>query len=205
MEINRRAFLGTLLATSLIPLSFDALAIKNRSILLAPFRSQAGYFLGFLNRSGQLEAKIKLPWRGHGLAISPKIGQAVLFSRRPGRFAVVINLMTHGIQYEFATPANRHFYGHGVFSSDGKYLFATENDFENERGVIGIYDAQKNYIRVGEYPSFGIGPHEIILSRDGKTLIVANGGILTHPDFPRQKLNLYNMSLPSVFLIKRQE
>ena len=36
----------------------------------------------------------------------------------------------------------RHFFGHGVFSPDGKLLYATENDFEAARGVIGVYDVR---------------------------------------------------------------
>ncbi|MCG8122835.1 MAG: DUF1513 domain-containing protein, partial [Candidatus Thiodiazotropha taylori] len=42
--------------------------------------------------------------------------------------------------------------------------------------------------------SHGIGPHELKLLNDDKTLVVANGGILTHPDSGRKKLNLDSMS-----------
>ena len=64
----------------------------------------------------------------------------------------------------------------------------------------GVYDIADGFRRVDEYPSGGIGPHEMILLADGKTIAVANGGILTHPDFPRQKLNLASMS-PSLSYI----
>ena len=39
----------------------------------------------------------------------------------------------------------------------------------------------------------GIGPHEVLLLPDGKTLCVANGGILTHPDYGKLELNLDTM------------
>ena len=54
-----------------------------------------------------------------------------------------------------------------------------------------------------ELPSHGIGPHEIALLSDSETLVVANGGIATHPDLPRVKLNLPTMA-PSLCLVDRQ-
>ena len=42
--------------------------------------------------------------------------------------------------------------------------------------------------RIGELASFGVGPHEVVLMPDGATLVVANGGIRTHPDRDRAKL-----------------
>ena len=100
----------------------------------------------------------------------------------------------------FHTPDNRHFYGHGVFSPDGQLLYAAENAFDSSEGVIGIYDATNSFARIGEFPSHGIGPHEIVMMPDGKTLCVANGGIRTHPDQGRQKLNLPTMA-PTIVLI----
>ena len=43
----------------------------------------------------------------------------------------------------FTTPANRHFYGHGVFSRDGRLLYATEHDNETRDGLIGVYNADR--------------------------------------------------------------
>jgi len=100
----------------------------------------------------------------------------------------------------FAPPAARLFCGHGFFSRDGRLLYATENDFDAERGVLGIYDVERGFIRSGEIPTRGIGPHEAILLRNGRFAAVANGGIATHPDYPRMKLNLPEMR-PSVSVI----
>jgi hypothetical protein len=94
----------------------------------------------------------------------------------------------------------RHFYGHGAFSPDGGLLYATENDFDNAAGMIGIYDARDGFRRIGEFPTHGVGPHELILLGDGRTLAIANGGIETHPDFGRAKLNLPTMKPSFVFV-----
>ena len=45
-----------------------------------------------------------------------------------------------------------------------------------------------------EFDSGGTGPHQIQLMPDGHTLAVANGGILTHPQSGRKKLNLATMA-----------
>ncbi|MEM9208593.1 MAG: DUF1513 domain-containing protein, partial [Pseudomonadota bacterium] len=54
----------------------------------------------------------------------------------------------------------------------------------------------------GEADTGGIGAHEAILLADGETVAVANGGIETHPDFPRAKLNIVEMA-PSLAYLRR--
>lgn len=134
-----------------------------------------------------------LPDRGHGICLRPGGMEAVVFARRPGTFAAVFEPHSGLVVRRFDTPADRHFYGHGVFELDGRLLFATENDPEAGRGVLGVYDAKDGYRRLGEIPSFGVGPHDLALMPDGRTLAVANGGILTRPETGRTKLNLEGM------------
>lgn len=144
-----------------------------------------------------------MPGRGHSFAVDPGARSAVVFARRPGTFALVVDLARGRLLDEFATSGDRHFYGHGAFSRDGRRLYATENDYVGERGVVGIYAADRGYRRIGEIASHGIGPHDIALLGDGDTLVVANGGILTRPDLPRVKLNVPTMS-PSLCYIDRR-
>ena len=146
---------------------------------------------------------LALPGRGHSFALRPRKHEAVHFARRPGRFALVLDLVQGTVARTVETPDGRHFYGHGVYSPDGRLLYATENDFEAERGVIGVYGAERSYKRLGEHRSHGIGPHEIALLSDGETLVVANGGIATHPNLPRVKLNLPTMA-PSLCYVDRR-
>ena len=79
-------------------------------------------------------------------------------------------------------------------------MLATENDYEAGRGVVGVYDATAGFRRVGEFATGGIGPHEAVLMGDGRTLCVANGGIRTHPDYERVKLNLSTMESSLAYL-----
>ncbi|MBX9738657.1 MAG: DUF1513 domain-containing protein [Beijerinckiaceae bacterium] len=54
---------------------------------------------------------------------------------------------------------------------------------------MGVWDAAGGYTRYDEFPSGGIGPHDLRLMPDGDTLVVANGGIATDPT-DRRKLNV---------------
>lgn len=203
---SRRRTLGLLGGGVLSPLLFSSGAAASSLDKGAPFfltaATRAGGVHGgaILNADGALIAEFVLPERGHGAALKPGHEEAVIFARRPGSFALVLDPVTGESRHLILVREDRHFYGHGCFSRDGGILFATENDFDGERGVIGLYDARDAYRRIGEFSSFGIGPHEISLMPDGQTLVVANGGILTHPDAPRMKLNLSDMA-SSVALI----
>ena len=104
------------------------------------------------------------------------------------------------VLHRFDAVAGRHFFGHGFFSPDGRLLYATENDFDAEAGAIGIYDAADGWRRVGEIAGVGIEPHEAALLGDGRTIVAADGGILTHPDYGREKLNLATMAPALVYV-----
>mgnify|MGYP001968888052 CR=1 FL=1 len=146
------------------------------------------------DRNGRVTRDVALPGRGHGFALHPDHTHAVALARRPGTFATAFDLDGDAPGLTFHAPEGRHFQGHAVFDPAGRYLFATENDYDNERGCIGVYDRADGYKRVGELPSHGIGAHELILMPGGKTFAIANGGILTHPDMGRAKLNLDTMA-----------
>jgi uncharacterized protein len=187
-----------------------------------PERAGAGetrYFLGACSSGdgrtlarviapdGAIVATLPLPGRGHGAARRPGHREVVVFARRPGRFALAFDPLS-GPQLEdtlrrIDAAPQRHFYGHGVFSRDGRWLFACENDYGRGRGVIGVYDASAGYRRESEFPSYAIGPHEMVLLSDGRRLAVANGGLLTHPDQGRRKLNIDTMA-PSLAYIDTQ-
>jgi len=136
-----------------------------------------------------------LPDRGHSFAIDTARRRAVVFGRQPGFFALAFDLADGSPLGSLPLPEDRHFFGHGVFSADGALLYATENDWASGRGVLGVYDARPGlaWQRLGEIDTGGIGPHEVVLLADGRTLCVANGGLLVHPDFGKEPLNLATM------------
>ena len=204
---QRRAFLkaaGAGFAAGLLPRQVEALE-RSDLVFASSVQTAAGsYGAVLLGERGDVIASIDLPDRGHDITISGEAGRGVVFARQPGTFAVVFDPQGRAAPVTLTSVEGRHFYGHGVFSPDGRLLYATESDFEAARGVVGIYDATDGYRRIGEFPTFGTGPHEMLLMPDGVTFVVANGGIETHPDFGRTELNLETMD-PSVVFIDRRD
>lgn len=200
---QRRAFLkaaGAGFAASLLPRQALALE-RNELVFASTVQTKAGgYGAVLLGERGDLIASIELPDRGHDITYSREAGRGVVFARQPGTFAVVFDPAGQSAPITLTSPEGRHFYGHGVFSPDGKLLYATESDFEAAQGVIGVYDATSDYKRIAEFPTYGTGPHELLLMPDGRTLVIANGGIETHPDFGKAELNLETMD-PSVAFV----
>ncbi|MCB1516793.1 MAG: DUF1513 domain-containing protein [Hyphomicrobiaceae bacterium] len=200
---SRRAFLraaGTGFALSLTGNGADALAATD-AVYATAARDQNGNFIAALvSENGTLISTTALPGRGHDVTRCPITGKYVAFARRPGTFAVVFD-PNSGVAQTITSPDGRHFYGHGVFTNDGKLMFATENEIDTASGKLGIYDATDSFRRIGEWDTGGIGPHDLLLGADGRLLCVANGGIETHPDFGRQKLNIPTMQ-PSIVWIE---
>lgn len=185
-------FLSGLLAAGLAPRPTWADAGAPRYLAAAKAPDGTSRLHGLSGDGGPVFA-LALPARGHAAAAHPVRPEAVAFARRPGRFALVVDCRAGRVTARLEAPAGRHFYGHGAFSADGSTLFTTENDFDAARGRIGIWDADAGYRRVGEIGSGGLGPHDILRLPGGDVFAVANGGIETHPDAGRAKLNLATM------------
>ena len=207
--MNRRRFLiGAAGAAAFVP-SFSATLAR---AALTPARprgyaacaadADGNFFAAGFSADGAPGFRIDLPERGHDIAFHPARAEAVVFSRRPGVTMHVVDIAAGGRAREIEARPDRHFYGHGVFTPDGRHMFVTENDFEAGRGVLGIYDT-KGYRRIDEIPSHGVGPHQLRRMPDGRTLVIGNGGIRTHPDLGRAKLNVEDMK-PSLAFVDSQ-
>lgn len=193
MDFNRRTVLAGIAALGFSPLCRYARADSMPALVACRRERDGTYTACVFDLDGEILFSEPLERRGHDAAIAPDRSTAVIFARRPDRFAMVLDLVARKRVLIFTPPEDRHFYGHGFFSADGRILYATENDFDGERGVLGLYDATDSYRRIGEFDAGGIGPHQAMLLSDGRTIALANGGLATHPDFPRMKLNLATM------------
>lgn len=185
---SRRRFLAGLAAASIAPVRGWA-SVGAPEYLAAGLFPDGSFRLAGLDGAGDILFALPLPARGHAAAAHPFKAQAVAFARRPGTFALVIDCATGTELARLRAPDGRHFYGHGTFSADGTHFFATENDYEAGQGRISVWDAER-FQRLGDFSSGGVGPHDMRLMPDGQTLVIANGGIETHPETGRTKLNL---------------
>ena len=199
--IDRRLFLtGTVV---MLCAQSRALANVTAPGLQPAFVSACRYVDGrygvvLLSMEGSVVREIPLSARGHDVAVDAQRGRAVAFSRRPGQFAVAFSTTSHAADpVVIEARASRAFAGHGVFSHDGRLLYATETDEQTNDGLLGIYDAGAGYKRIGEMPTHGIDPHEVIFLDDGQTLAVANGGLEMSG---RVKLNIMSMEPSLVFI-----
>ena len=199
MRVARRAVLTGLLA---LPMQRGAWASSgasapNHYISCADDRARHHFVVGF-DDAGSIDFILPLPARGHGFALRRTADQCAVFGRRPGSFACVVDVQAGAIATTIVPPRARNFYGHGAYSADGELLYVCEHDDATGAGLIAVFDAAHSYARIGDFSAGGIGPHEILLMPDGKTLAVAVGGIMT--DHERDKLNIDTMDPSLAYL-----
>lgn len=164
-------------------------------------RDGGGHRFSAFRADGTLVMDVAVPERAHGCALHPDGDTVAIFARRPGRYVAIASLRENRILHTIESEPGRHVYGHGLYGADGAVLYVAENAYDEENaGVIGVYDAAQGFRRIGEMRSGGIGPHDMRLMPDRRTLIVANGGIRTHPDMARVKLNLDTMDPSLTYL-----
>ena len=192
--MQRRTFLASLAAACTPRVTWAEVGLP---AFLAAGKVGEDFFLHGLGTAGQSLFQIPLPGRGHAAAAHPLRAEAVAFARRPGTFALVIDCGTGAVSHRLSPPEGLQFNGHGAFSADGSLLMTSEVVAETSEGRIGLWDTAQ-YTRLTDWPSHGIGPHEIKRMADGR-LAVANGGIRTDP-VDRTKLNIPDM-MPNLTLL----
>lgn len=173
--------------------------------------NNSGFGVVGIDADRQIVWQTTMPERVHDIVVQPlaegfddKVRRdVVVMGRRPSEGFWVLATATGQVKFAIKSATNRHFYGHACYSLDGKLLYVTENDTVSLAGKIGTYDVGQGYKKVAEFHSHGIGPHELIMHPDGKTLVIANGGIKTE-QASREELNLETMH-PSLVYLNRYD
>jgi len=195
MLLTRRRFLATTAALSAAGV-FAYISSKKTNqywLVSAATDNNNQHFVSAIDLQGNEVSRISLPARGHdAINVVGKPGRAIVFARRPGLFAFEVDFISGRIVHQIEPEKGYHFYGHGVLSTKNNSLLTSENHYGTGNGYIVERDLN-NYQIINRYRSGGIGPHQIALMSDDKTLVIANGGIKTHPEQPRKKLNLDTM------------
>ena len=192
------ASLGAVAAGGLL---FSSKSQARTGTLLSAFEDARGdQFVGGLSLQDERVFGARVPMRAHGCAVHPTDPNRVLFfARRPGTQAFELDRATMQVRTVFTTQPGQHLAGHGTYSANGDLIFTPEHDFERARGVVVVRDA-RNFAVVSEIDTKGIDPHEVAWMPDRRSLLVANGGIMTHPRTFRRKLNIATMD-PSLCVI----
>jgi len=202
-SFSRRHFLKGLICSACAPYSLSApikLELEKVKLYSAATDHKGDHWLVIANAKGETLNQLRLPSRAHQVFKHPSLPLLCVVARRPGKYLSLVHLNTGTLIKTISPSKGYHFYGHGLFTHDGRYLVTSENHIESGEGRITIRDRLSEFSIVYQYDSQGIGPHEIKLSTDGLVLVVANGGIKTHPDKGREKLNLNTMRPSLVYL-----
>jgi hypothetical protein len=88
-------------------------------------------------------------------------------------------LFTGAVVSQAVVEPGRNLNGHCCFSPNARFVYTGENDVMGRTGMIAVRDAA-SLVKTAEFPSHGIGPHDLI-AEDTGTLLIANGGILKIP------------------------
>ena len=135
------------------------------------------------------------PVRGHGVALAPRAGVAVFAGMEGETVAALDPVSLDLVALARPTRADWRFGGHALTLPDGKHVAIAERapaspagadraaDLERMGGRIVIREAA-SLRPVAEFPSFGLRPHDIQLTDDGRHLVVANYGstVADHQD-----------------------
>ena len=211
MQTRRRQFISLgmlMLCGSRVP-TRAAQDSESAGLFLSAASDRDGshWLMGFTVKASSAiqQFKVALPGRGHHVAVHPSGDLFVAVARRPGTWLVLGDTRTGQVLAQLEVPAGRHLYGHGVFSADGDLFYTTESDYQDmdgDSGLLVVWQLQRAHglpqlVRVAEFASGGVGPHELVLMPGDKTIAIANGGLRTHPDSDREVLNVDTM-LPSL-------
>ncbi|CAM3695227.1 DUF1513 domain-containing protein [Vibrio aquimaris] len=179
------------IAVPVLPLGCanKVMSTRKPALIGCALQGRDKYSVVIADEQGLPLKQLPLPSRGHGVATHKTLNHAVAFARRPGQYFIVFDYITGETITLKTTKPNRHYYGHGVYSNDGMWLYATEGERTTSRGIIGVYDVLGGYKKVAEFTGFGIGPHEVIVMPDDK-LAIGVGGV--HTD-GRKPMNLSSM------------
>lgn len=124
---------------------------------------------------------------GHGFAPNPIKPHTAVVTEKHGPGCCEIDMKLRRLLRRITTRADRHFYGHGAFSPDGKLFYCTEamvGDY-SYRGVLAVRDGESFELLNENFPTHGVKPHDCILVDDGDTLVVTNGGgLVDQPEQP---------------------
>jgi len=191
--LSRRSFLALSGAMVTAPSWASMIQKKTEKMLFASAYSlsKKEHFFGVFDDNGEMVWTSPLTDRAHAPVVHPNQSIVGIVARRPGFFIDFFDVSTHQRIKRIKPTQDHHFYGHALFTKNGTRLLTQENHYPTGQGKIFVREWPSGNV-LNEFNSNGIGPHEsVFLNND--VLVIANGGLKTHPDKDRDILNLDSM------------
>lgn len=130
-----------------------------------------------IDSAGDTRFCIRVPHPAHSAIAVEAQGIGIYFSQRPGRLMYIVDLRHGQLLRTVELPAGLALSGRGALSEDGALFFTSELDLINGAGLIGIYEAQAPFRRMGQIPSNGVAPADVMPMKGSPLLAVANSGL----------------------------
>lgn len=175
--LSRREFLKSIAAFGLYSLlpTGCAQSTMEQTVIISPQNIGNIPSIGVINLTKRLKINIPSDILGHSIIQNPKEPyKFVMISQRPGKVSCEFDLRNNSVTRYFNAKDNRFFYGHGEFLPNSDLMLCSE--FGDTHGYITVRNA-KTFAVESEFPSFGLGPHDLKLFSDRKRIIIANGGL----------------------------
>lgn len=124
----------------------------------------------------QKQLRVKAPVMPHSFLLHPAAEKTVVVIEKAGTKAAVCDFQSGKMRKLIECPKGFEFYGHGVFSGDGKTLYITRVERSTGIGHLAAYDA-RTYKEQGQVQVAPGGIHDSFLLSDKKTLLVTSSGL----------------------------
>ena len=119
------------------------------------------------------------PCKGHEVVLHPTNRSIVFSASKWGQEAYLADYQNRELIKTIKTKrASLLFFGHGVFSSDGKRLYCSMHDHQTNRGLISIRDAS-SLEEIDQMETGGVEPHQVRWHKQDKILSVVNDRLLS--------------------------
>lgn len=149
------------------------------------------HYFGVFDGKGEMVWSASLIDRAHAPLVHPNQSIIGIVARRPGFFIDFFDVSNNQRIKRIKPSKDHHFYGHGLFTNDGSHLITQENHYPTGQGKVFVREWPSGET-IHSFSSNGIGPHESVFLNQ-QVLVIANGGLMTHPDKERDILNLDTM------------
>lgn len=135
---------------------------------------------------------IQAPCKAHEVCVNPVNRSQVFGPSKWGKSAYLADIKKLSLIKTVEAAEGESFYGHSLYSQDGKNIFCSMMDEKKNEGFISVRDSQ-TLAELGRFPSNGIAPHQMRWVEQDKTIAVINSvPLITDPDQNHSNLSVVN-------------